>query len=324
MAIQGFKKYLLESLLIAGFLSGCSSPLYGQDAPKEPVKQEQKADETKQDKEKTEAPKQETLEQKISGLEEKIKKEPKNEWNFYELGQIYFDEATKFYTALPKETKEKWDEQKKKETEPYKKWKSTIDKGDEIFLKGVEIDMKKESVEDILKGANVEFVKYDEKKRATNFDELIYQENKKADERTPVIAFFYFNKDPLEKNAPKETSKRTAAIVKNLAKKFDKIRFVCYDVDVDPKLIEKRYAQLFVKYKFSEIPSMIMYCATEKEGIKQLDISRGGPKNEKSILTGFTNLANYWILSNIFNKNPENDEKKYRYENTYKIHTSQQ
>ena len=194
-------------------------------------------------------------------------------------------------------------------------------KADEITESEIAEMMKKETVEEILKGANVEYVQ--RVGNDTNFDALVYQKNLKSEERKPVLAFFYHNKDPPD-TLQKGTAHRSAIIFKTLAQKFvDKIKFVCYNAGMDPAKAANNYAW-FDKLGILTIPSIAMYSkfdvlkgeTVEKNSgqIKQIDVIRGGPVEDKFIAPRTRNNANYWIPTNLFMKQSiDKDNKVYRY-----------
>ncbi|MEM4240185.1 MAG: hypothetical protein QXK08_03260, partial [Candidatus Woesearchaeota archaeon] len=120
--------------------------------------------------------------------------------------------------------------------------------------------MKKETVEEILKGANVEYVKYNPITRTTNYDALVFQKHLKPEERKPVLVLFYHNKDPTIPNTPEPFSQRNAIIFRKLSEQFsNKIKFVAYDVDSDPVMAANNYRGFNRQLDIQSIPSIAMY-----------------------------------------------------------------
>ena len=193
--------------------------------------------------------------------------------------------------------------------------------------------MKKATVEEILRGASVEYVKYDPATKATNYDALVFQKHLKAEERKPVLVFFYHNKDP---PGTSETAigvgHRSAVVFIKLAQEFkNKVRFVCHNMDVDPELAKDNYSGIRRNYDIRAPPSIAMYSlfdilkgetAQNNNGIiKQIDVMRGGPaKDNKYIIGKFINCRDYWIPTNLLMKqSPEKDNKVYRHNNEWKL-----
>ena len=181
-----------------------------------------------------------------------------------------------------------------------------VEKTDELTDAEIANQMQKETVEDILKGANVEYVQ--RVGNDTNFDALVYQKNLKSEERKPVLAFFYHNKDPPD-TLQKGTAHRSAIIFKTLAQKFvDKIKFVCYNAGMDPAKAANNYAW-FDKLGILTIPSIAMYSPydftkgetpTQNKGaIKMIDIFRGGPVNDDSLKKMLKSGADTWVKTNL-------------------------
>ncbi len=197
-------------------------------------------------------------------------------------------------------------------------------KADEITESEITDMMKKDTVEEILKGANVEYVQ--RVGNDTNFDALVYQKNLKPEERKPVLVFFYHNRDPPSAKG-KGSAHRDAIIFISLAKMFhNRIKFVGYNADVR----QETNADWFNKMGLLGIPSISMYSTfdvlkgetVEKNSgqIKQIDVIRGGPLEDKFIAPRTRNNANYWIPTNLFMKQSiDKDNKVYRYNNTGEI-----
>ncbi len=192
--------------------------------------------------------------------------------------------------------------------------------------------MKKGTVEEILKGANVEYVKYDPTTKATNYEALVFQKHLRAEERKPVLVFFYHNKDPpWTKPEAKGTAYRGAIVFRKLAEKLSgQIKFVCYTVDSDPIMSANNYDGFNKKLDILTIPSNAMYSPwdilkgetpNKHDGnIKRIDTVRGSPKSDSSINATLRNHINYWIGPNLLNlPNPDKDGKIYRYNNSFKL-----
>ncbi len=203
-------------------------------------------------------------------------------------------------------------------------------KTDEITESEIADQMKKETVEEILKGAPVEYVKYDASTQATNYDALVFQKHLRAEERKPVLAFFYHNRDPTVPNKAEEISQRNAIIFRKLSEQFaGKIKFVGYNTDKglkgyagvneDPTVLK-----ILKQENVPSIPAILMYSKfdilkgetiTNNTGtIKRIDAISGGPKEDKYIAPRISNNVQYWIPTNLFmQQNPDKDNKIYRY-----------
>ncbi len=191
--------------------------------------------------------------------------------------------------------------------------------------------MKKETVEEILQGANVEFVKYNPITKTTNYDELVFQKHLKPEERKPVLVLFYHNKDPTTPNKPEAFSQRNAIIFRKISEQFaGTVKFVCYDADSDPVMAANNYDGFNKRLNILGIPSIAMYSPFDvamgekpnnNDGIiKRIDTLRGGPGLNKSVPIIVRNSTNYWVKPNLLNlPNPDNDGKIYRYNNTFKL-----
>jgi hypothetical protein len=202
-------------------------------------------------------------------------------------------------------------------------------KTDEITESEIAEMMKKETVEEILKGANVEYVKYDAATKATNYDALVFQKHLKAEERKPGLVLVYRNKDPPYAKQIR-TAHRDAIIFKRLAQKFvDKVKFVCYNADLSPEMAANSYAG-FNALGILALPSIAMYSKFDvvkgetpenNDGnIKMVDVIRGGPTVDKDIPILIESCALWWIPPNLFNlPNPDKDGKIYRHKNKFEI-----
>jgi len=190
--------------------------------------------------------------------------------------------------------------------------------------------MKKETVDDILadvyKSGTVQQVTYDGRRRRTNYDQLVFQRDKKTSERKPVMVMFYHNDDSkYSKN--KVTSKREAILFRQLALQYrDKIEFVAFEADTDPTLVNS-VKNRKRPYGIRTIPSIAMYSPWDitkdetprkNDGkVTQIDILRGGPKKTKQVVDWSTEFQDWWINPNILNRpTPDDDGKLYQFNNT--------
>jgi len=202
-------------------------------------------------------------------------------------------------------------------------------KAQDYFNKGVALDMQKKTCDEILAGAPVEFVKYNGKTKTTNFDELVFQEHLPVEKRMPVLVMVYHNdlKIPENSASKKEICKRGAILFKELSNQLNKkIRFVCYEAEIDSALAKNGYAGLVAKFEILAAPSLILYSPfdilkkekrDQSKGIKRLDSVRGGPKTDIQIYSLWRDFQSWWLEPNLFGReNPENDGKIYRFMNT--------
>jgi hypothetical protein len=182
--------------------------------------------------------------------------------------------------------------------------------------------MKRATVEDILKeeekAGKIQYVKVNPD-GTTNYDELVYQKNKRAEEIKPVLVLFYGGK-----SGDVNIDKRTAIITKVLAVRYNgKLSFVLHDATKD----EYRTAR---REDVVSNPSTILYALWDrikgeselknKGNILQIDIAVGAPTKDSGINTRLRNSMNYWIEPLIFGTpNPEKDGKFYRFNNGQKL-----
>ncbi len=186
-----------------------------------------------------------------------------------------------------------------------------------ISVSEIEQLMKRGSVNSILReeynSGLIQKVEYNRKKRKTNFDELVYQEHLKPENRKPVLVFFYDTKNNLS-----DGDEREAVIIKELAKRYNgKINFVCIDVAIEPDYTGFRNKGIFgteVKIEgIKGIPSLAIYSQFDlakvktidnsTERIKQIDILRGGPGNNEVFSAWLKFLRDKWIPTNITSPN---------------------
>ena len=164
--------------------------------------------------------------------------------------------------------------------------------------------MKKKTVEEILEGAPVEYVRYDPKKGKTNFDELVYQKHLRPDQRKPVMVMWYSNKDSKRNGTCQRAAiayRKTSEFLHNL------VRFICFHEDADPILVSENYSGIIEKFGVRSSPSFAIY-PCENGGISQEDLLKGGPLGNEGILKYVQNLI-YWVQINQDRSNP--DYKKY-------------
>ena len=177
------------------------------------------------------------------------------------------------------------------------------------------------TVDDILvedyNAGRITQVKYDSRKGTTDFDALVFQEHLKAGDRKPVLAMI--------SATATDSSKREAVIFKELAKRYEgQIEFVIYTQGTEPNLTPK---DIEAKYGIKGAPSIIMYSPFDLVNgetpennngkIKQIDILRGGPKNNLQIPNWIRDFPVWWINPNLFCKaTPDKDGLLYRFMNT--------
>ncbi|MDO8660994.1 MAG: hypothetical protein Q7K43_03830 [Candidatus Woesearchaeota archaeon] len=234
--------------------------------------------------------------QDIKALEDKLTQQPSNPDLFYQIASVHYSAGNQA-------------------------------KAQEYFNKGVAIDMKKKTCDEILAGAPVEFVKYNGKTKTTNFDELVFQEHLPVEKRMPVLVMVYHNDASWSSASTdkKDACKREGIVFKELSKHYKgKIKFVCFEADTDPNLAGKNkdYVNLGLKLgKIKSIPSICLYSSRDiasgerfKE-VQQIDILRGGPLRNEQVFMWSTDFPKWWIDPNIFGIE-NSDRKLYRFLNT--------
>ena len=190
-------------------------------------------------------------------------------------------------------------------------------KASESFKAGVSIDMAKKTVDEILapcyKNKSVIQVEYDSKKGQSNFDRLVYQRDVKASARVPVLAMFYCNKDP--DNGKLDTiSARDAIIMKQFVRKYKgDIKFIVHEADTNPKWHADFKRGGTNHDNIRGIPSIAMYSpwdvvkgeTRDKNNGKmtQVDILRGGPKDNNTLIRWMPSMDPYWIKPNLTKPN---------------------
>ncbi|MBN2223745.1 MAG: tetratricopeptide repeat protein [Deltaproteobacteria bacterium] len=199
------------------------------------------------------------------------------------------------------------------------------EKAREVFNKGVELDMKLATVDDILKSSYVKcmrLVKYDAATGKDNFDELVYKSGK------PTVVFFDDSK-PSEESS--EFSKREAIVFKALSEIHgSKLYFVVYNDRIAPKKQGWTASEWSVNENIKDFPSIALYSKydlekgetlTRNDGkLKQVDIMQGGPSEDKWIFPTFENTYLWWINQHcLYKPNPDGDGKVYKYGNTFKL-----
>jgi len=208
------------------------------------------------------------------------------------------------------------------------KYTSAIVKADRQWNKG----LKNKSISSYMKlpttnailGKSVQYVTFDPDTKKTNFDRLVYQRHliKQNKKPKPVLVFFYHNRDP-KTGRQEKWSQRSAIMFRRLAKEYNKkirklvktygkkIKFVGFNVDINPLHKKNKYNAFFNKYKINRIPSIQMYASKDVlkkctyKGNRLIDTLRGGPTAKKWIpawLKGPKSMED-WINSNILKPN---------------------
>jgi hypothetical protein len=183
-------------------------------------------------------------------------------------------------------------------------------KASDITAEEIAEQMQKGTVEEILKGARVEYVKYDPTTKATNYDALVFQKHLRAEERKPVLVLFYHNRDPAVQKSEAVSQRDAILFRKFSAQLTGKIKFVCYDTDSDPIMAANNYNGFNKKLDILGIPSIAMYSQfnlTNGEtrenndgNIKRIDTLRGGPESDSMAIKLYNFINNKWIPTNFF------------------------
>jgi hypothetical protein len=202
----------------------------------------------------------------------------------------------------------------------------------------IEMLMARGSVDEILneeygtrvKKGTIEQIKRKPQSIITNFRDLVYQEEKDALDKRPSLVMFYVNSEKSKNASPRE-----AIIFKSLANRFSgKVNFFTYDISIQEKykkrkIFDSSFGNEVQKNEgIVEIPAIGMYSVFDlaeyetpdiNDGlIKQVDILKGGPDDNKWIPEWITSLTGYWIKPNLFaEQSPENNGKLYRFKNTF-------
>lgn len=183
----------------------------------------------------------------------------------------------------------------------------------ELTTENIEKLMEYDSVESVLKddkilsSPQIDFVKYDEKTKSTNYEKIIFQQDVKDADKQPVVVYFYSSKKI--ENKAKPVCLRGAIMFADAARKHENVKFVAYDVDIDPVLAAENYAGLKTKYDLEGIPSLMLYSTydlskgetKDKNGgkIKQIDVMQGASADMDGLLKMLKSGVAEWIRTNI-------------------------
>jgi len=201
---------------------------------------------------------------------------------------------------------------------------------DNLMARGSVDEILREEYGTRVKKGTIEQIKRKPNSIHTNFKDLVYQEDKQPLDKRPSLVMFYVKSD-------KETDiqSREAIIFKYLSNTFSRdVNFFAYNIaDQDDfkqrKLLDSNFGYEVQKEEnITEVPSIGMYSIFDlveyeepkiNDGlIKQVDILKGGPDDNKWIPEWITSLTGYWIKPNLFaEQSPENNGKLYRFKNTF-------
>ena len=201
---------------------------------------------------------------------------------------------------------------------------------DNLMARGSVDEILREEYGTRVKKGTIEQIKRKPNSIHTNFKDLVYQEDKQPLDKRPSLVMFYVKSD-------KETDiqSREAIIFKYLSNTFSRdVNFFAYNIaDQDDfkqrKLLDSNFGYEVQKEEnITEVPSIGMYSIFDlveyeepkiNDGlIKQVDILKGGPDDNKWIPEWITSLTGYWIKPNLFGKqSPENNGTLYIFKNTF-------
>ena len=178
------------------------------------------------------------------------------------------------------------------------------------FMKGVEIDMAKKTVDDILAPVSGEILKVSGSTGRNSYQTLVYDQPGEK-EKKPVVVLFY--------NDESEGSHRNAIIFLNLVRQYgSKVKFVIYNEKVDSnwnnaREVDKKHGSKLSLYGSSV--NIALYSSFDvangetpqkNDGkIKQIDIMRGAPGDDLSVYKIFTAHKKVWVPGNLFYNNSE-------------------
>ena len=179
----------------------------------------------------------------------------------------------------------------------------------------------------------VQQVSYDSARHQSNFRELVYQDSVEAQNKKPVLVFFYTRntKQSTENIAVQTSSNRTAVVFALLSERLhDNVEFIAYNLRDHPEYVETEQQRRFpeeVRNSISGVPDMVLYnrfdlaigeTSQKNNGIiKKVDIIGGGPKKDSQIAQWLNDLPLWWIEPNSFGKpTPDNDGVLYRFNGT--------
>ncbi len=208
------------------------------------------------------------------------------------FGSVGSLESVRADDVLTAEQQKKAEEQKR----------NTLQQADKLWTEGKLEDALKLyttlSCKDIL-GDKVEHVVYDERTKRNNFEELVYQNQIKKEERKAVLFTAYVEGMPASLSA--------CVGLRNL--ELQGIRKVTLDSGCDPLLAENNYVKLFDLLGVKDFPCYILYSTwdiTKGETlqnnsgvIKKIDSVRGGPKPESRSIDRDIKAVSNWVESNL-------------------------
>lgn len=254
--------------------------------------------------------KEKSIEERIKELECDIKKDSEKEVKkqnadlCYELGILY-------------ETRNKEDDKKL-----YEKW----------INKGIEIDMKKDTVQDILHNMieSKRIVPIEKTKDGTNFKELVYQEKlKKEDRKAGLMYVDRGEKGKTETDEKYALGKRLSILHKITALKNPNLNMWYFEANIEKGFDASKKDWVFGKDLTVEgvtgLPSLVMYSPwdiTKKETkeknnnkIKNIDLLKGGPNKDTLVMPWLDFLNNNWIPTN---QKPNKEKYAWRFNNSLK------
>ena len=174
----------------------------------------------------------------------------------------------------------------------------------------VKKQMDKE-VSAILKDSKIKCVKYDEKTKTNDYEDLLKKGCGKY-----VVLFGSFKRD----DKTSELTKRSLIQADVMARLFNGfVEVIYFDEDVDPSLKPQNYVALKDKFEVFSTPTMQLTSYDKgAEKIIKNDSKQGGPASTSGTLTAIYNGIVNWTFP-LFFGTPTDDGKKYKYQNTGKL-----
>ena len=171
--------------------------------------------------------------------------------------------------------------------------------------------MKKKTVEEILEGAPVEYVKYDKEKGRTNFDELL------SDPSAYAKFVFFYSSDLSYRNYFID---KYAAIcfLEAFKTRPNLVKGILFPDQVNPSLARDNYQGLKEKFGLLGGPSFALFIPAHGKSVKY-DSFFGGPENNREVPVVKTMLIK-WIDIAMDQTNP--DFRKFKYQNTLTLKPS--
>jgi thiol-disulfide isomerase/thioredoxin len=205
-----------------------------------------------------------------------------------------------------------------------------MDEAKAEFLKGVEIDMAKKTVDEILAPVAKDILRVSGSSGKNSYQTLVYKQPGEK-EKKPVVVLFYDNTDRQGRGAPfSEYCPRAAIIFEALVREYKgTVRFVVMEFDSNPEFRQRFLSGRGDTFGITRIPSLAIYSLFDvvkgetpqkNDGkIKQVDIMRGGPVDDSGIFPNLRDARWYWIPCNLlFDVNIERNGSVYRLNNTWR------